>query len=97
MAIEIRKTASEWYREDQECDILDADGWDRSVRNIEGQLICEGAVKWHTRPITFERYKQKRDKCTITGYMHKRHTEPFSKDYIGELKKGKKETGCILS
>lgn len=69
-----KKTASEWYAMDTDVDILDVDGWDRSVMK-NGR--CQGAIDWYNKPITFKEYKDRRDKCTITGYMRNNHYHPF--------------------
>lgn len=69
-----KKTASKWYQDDKDCDILDPDGWDRST-NRNG--VCQGCIDWFTKPITFHEYNKKREKCTITSYMRNNHNQPF--------------------
>lgn len=83
----VEKTASQWYEDDIKYDILDPDGWDRSVSNG----VCRGAVKWYETRITFEKYKNKRDKCTVTDYMRNGHRQPF------DIRMSKKpNASCIM-
>lgn len=65
------KTSYQWYLEDSQVDILDADGWREPKLNALDQLNY-----WFTKPILYSEYCSRRNKSTIT-YYSKKHKSPF--------------------